>query len=101
MVLGRAKVTSLFEPTVVFFADLVDLLFPAVRRITVALSIVEQRDVPLANDFSQVCLRAVLFNLHCSPGNDCFGRHCLELRWHGLLLQHVRDLLLLRWHHDV
>ena len=106
MVLGRAKVTSLFEPTVVFFADLVYLLFPAVRRATTALSIVEQRDVPLAYDFSQACclLVVILFNLHRSPRHDRFTRHCLELLGHRLLL-HVMNLLrllLLRHgrHHD-
>ena len=105
MVLGHAKVTSLFEPTVIFFADMIDL-FPAVDwATTVALSIIEQRDVPLANDFGQACLLVIiLFNLHRSPRHDCFTRYCLELLGHRLLL-HVMNLLrllLLRHgrHHD-
>ena len=105
MVLGRAEVTSLFESTVVFFADLVDLLFPAVRWAIAALSIVEQRDVPLANDFGQTCclLVIILFNLHRSPRHDCFTRHCLELLGHRLLhVMNLLRLLLLRHgrHHD-
>ena len=105
MVLGHAKVTSLFEPTVIFFADMIDL-FPAVDwATTVSLSIIEQRDVPLANDFGQACLLVIiLFNLHRSPRHDCFTRYCLELLGHRLLL-HVMNLLrllLLRHgrHHD-